>query len=849
MPYQTNLNSNPRILIVDDESFMRVLFTNTLQQAGLSTTVAHDGMSAIACITESHYDLILLDLIMPDIDGFETCKLIRALPPYKHTPILMVTGLDDSGSIIRAFDAGASDFVTKPIIPELLIHRVQYLLRSHRNVRELAESESRLTNAQRTARIGNWEWFTASGMFWGSPETFRILDLERHQYITLRRFLTMIHPQDRNLVSHAIRNIGRNPDLKSLEYRLVCRDKTHKVVRMQLNIEEDSSASSAKPALISGTIQDVTEMRQTDDRIRMLKEAVGCLPIGVGITISDTSGNIIYSNPVDAAMHGYATEELIGRHSSIFAPPNQKKPLSQEEMKVLGRWTRESLNIRKNGEQFPVKLSSIAVHDDDGRCIGVVTACEDISSRVDAEKRIEHLAYYDTLTGLPNRVTLLERLQQSLALALREGRRIGLLFLDLDNFKDVNDTLGHDFGDKLLKEVAGRLGTCMRETDTLARLGGDEFVVTLTFINSAESAASTARRILSQFSRPFVIDDRQLYTSASIGIAVYPDDGLDVETLLRCADAAMYHAKSEGRSLYRFFSSELNQKITRRVALEHSLHQGLEHQEFYLHYQPQWDLRTRKLIGLEALLRWKSADFGLVQPSEFIPLAEISGLIFELGEWVLRSACQQARIWAEAGHRHIRVAVNISGKQFKQPDFLETVSRVFMETEVNPCSLEFEFTESVIMEKADKNIKTLMALKDMGVKLSIDDFGTGYSSLNYLKHFPIDRIKIDRSFISDINCDTDGETIVETVISMAHNLNLKVIAEGVENGEQLKFLMARNCDEVQGFYLGEVMPVARIEEILGSRNNKITATRPHDHIRKQVPDSAKLSGPPSQTLS
>jgi diguanylate cyclase (GGDEF)-like protein/PAS domain S-box-containing protein len=822
VPYQTNLNNNPRILIVDDESFMRVLFTNTLQKAGLSTTVAHDGRSALDCISESHFDLILLDLIMPNIDGFETCRLIRAIPSYKHTPILTVTGLDDSESILRAFEAGASDFVTKPIIPELLIHRVQYLLRSHRNVRELAESETRLTSAQRTARIGNWEWHATSGIFLGSPETFRILELKsRHHFITLRNLFAAIHPQDRNLVNHAIRQIGRNNDLKSLEYRLICSGKTQKVVRMQLN---ESESSSTKAAFITGTIQDITEIRQTDDRLRMLKEAVGCLPIGVGITISDTSGNIIYSNPVDAEMHGFTTEELIGSHSSIFALPNQKKLLTQDEMRVLGRWTRESTNVRKNGEQFPVKLSSIAVHDDEGRCIGVVTACEDISSRIDAEKRIEHLAYYDTLTGLPNRVTLLERLQQSLVLAHREGRRIGLLFLDLDNFKDVNDTLGHDFGDKLLKEVAERLDNCMRESDTLARLGGDEFVVTLTFINSAESAASTARRILSQFSRPFKIDDRHLYTSASIGIAVYPDDGLDVETLLRCADAAMYHAKSEGRSFYRFFSSELNQRIIRRVALEHSLHQGLEHQEFYLHYQPQWDLQTGRLIGVEALLRWKSAEFGIVQPSEFIPLAEISGLIFALGEWVLRSACLQAKSWAEAGHSQLRVAVNISGKQFKQPDFLDTISRVFWETGVNPRSLEFEFTESVIMEKADKNINTLMALKNMGVKLSIDDFGTGYSSLNYLKHFPIDRIKIDRSFISDINCDTDGETIVETIISMAHNLNLKVVAEGVEDGNQLSFLAARSCDEVQGFYLGEVMTVNTLEALLGSINDRISVT-------------------------
>jgi diguanylate cyclase (GGDEF)-like protein len=370
----------------------------------------------------------------------------------------------------------------------------------------------------------------------------------------------------------------------------------------------------------------------------------------------------------------------------------------------------------------------------------------------------------------------------------------------------VNDTQGHDFGDKFLKEVATRLVSCMRQSDTLVRLGGDEFVIVLTSIKNQEGASFAAQRVQSLFYAPFLIEGQHFYSSASIGIALYPNDGGDVESLLKCADAAMYHAKSEGKANYQFFSSEMNEKIMRRVALENSMRQGIARGEFFLHYQPQWDLKTARMKGVEALVRWDSPEFGRVPPSEFIPLAETSGIIFELGELVLRTAFRQAKAWATQGHSDLKVAVNISGKQFSQPDFLQTVRSIIKETGVEPGTLELEFTESVIMEKADKNIGTLRALKEMGVQLSIDDFGTGYSSLNYLKHFPIDTIKIDRSFIAEVSSSNDDAAITEAIIYMAHSLNLNVIAEGVENGAQLDFLGRRNCDEVQGFYLALPMP-------------------------------------------
>ena len=577
-------------------------------------------------------------------------------------------------------------------------------------------------------------------------------------------------------------------------------------------MHDTATANDRTLKLIGGTLQNLTTL-QEDDCFDMLKEAIDCLPITTGITISDLRGKIIYVNAVEAEMHGYGPGELIGQDARILAPRSFEKPFPPLNYSKIGFWKRECLNIRKNGVEFPVQLSSVPMRDAEGKCIGVITACEDITGRKDSEKRIERLAYYDTVTGLPNRALLMDRLHQALALAHREGREVALLVLDLDNFKDLNDTKGHDLGDKLLVEVARRLGSFVGESNTLARIGGDEFVILLTSIQDEEGAAATARRVQALFAHPFMIEAEECYSSASIGVALYPEDGSDADTLLKCADSAMYHAKREGKSNYQFFSREMNNRIIRRVALENSMRQGLARGEFSLHYQPQWDLKTARLTGAEALLRWQSAEFGKVNPDEFIPIAESSGLIFELGELVLQHACIQARNWAEESD-DLKVAVNISARQFRQHDFLETVARIVSETRVEPSLLELEFTEGVIMEKADKNIDALLALKRMGLRLSIDDFGTGYSSLNYLKHFPIDAIKIDRSFISEVECNSDDAAITEAIISMAHSLKLKVIAEGVENEAQLQFLKERNCDEAQGFHLSRPMPAPDFTDYL-----------------------------------
>jgi len=560
----------------------------------------------------------------------------------------------------------------------------------------------------------------------------------------------------------------------------------------------------------AGELRSRTElMVRVDDQLVMLKEAVDALPIG--ITLKDTNGRIIYSNPTEAAMHGFTVDELIGRQARAFAKRSMKKIVTNL-LEEKGIWSRESTNVRKDGTEFPVQLTSIAVKSAN-RNVGIVTICEDISERKETEEKIYLLAHMDALTGLPNRRLFHDRLDHALARARREGRKICLAYLDLDNFKEINDTYGHDFGDKLLQGVAARMSAIMRESDTLARLGGDEFIVILDSVKGEDNFTTAAQRMLSIFTPPFEINGRQINTSASIGIAIFPDDAEEGDMLLKAADAAMYHVKEEGSCGFHFFSTEMHDRIMRRISIENALKKGLAKGEFFLLYQPQWDVKSARIIGTEALIRWQSSDFGLMLPAEFISLIEDSGLIFSIGEWVLRTACLEAKNWAAAGHPNLNVSVNISRKQLKQPDFLDVIAGILGNSGVNPGTIELEFTENMIMEHTEKTIDTLHALKRMGLQLSIDNFGAGYSSLNYLKNFPIDRIKIDRSFIADL-CGNDDAIILKAIVSIANALKMKVIVEGVETEAQLKFLEELGCYEVQGYLLGKPMPANELTKLL-----------------------------------
>jgi diguanylate cyclase (GGDEF)-like protein len=459
-----------------------------------------------------------------------------------------------------------------------------------------------------------------------------------------------------------------------------------------------------------------------------------------------------------------------------------------------------------------------------GDVVGRVWSFRDITERMRAQDMIKHLAYHDGLTDLPNRTLLNDRLTVALAQARRKERMLAVMFLDLDQFKVVNDTVGHGEGDLLLRSVGDRLTSLVRDCDTIARVGGDEFAILSSEIGDAEDAAKVANRILDGFRRPFERKGYTFYFTASIGIALYPGDGEDGETLLRNADMAMYHAKERGKNGYQLFTRDINARIEQRAVLERDLRRGLERGEFVVHYQPQVDIDAGQIVGTEALLRWRHPDWGLTLPADFLRVAEDTGLIVPLGDWVLRTACAQHQAWKKAGYP-LRLAVNISARQLQQRDLTIMVAQVLEETNLDPHHLQLEITEDAAMDDVDFTIEVLRCFRQMGIQIAIDDFGTGYSSLSYLKRFPVNVVKIDRSFVRDLITDPNDAAIATAVINMAHALNLRVVAEGVETEEQLAFLRERQCDEFQGFLFSKPEPAEKLDKMLaqGRRRRRASA--------------------------
>ncbi|SDL39639.1 diguanylate cyclase (GGDEF) domain-containing protein [Geoalkalibacter ferrihydriticus] len=482
--------------------------------------------------------------------------------------------------------------------------------------------------------------------------------------------------------------------------------------------------------------------------------------------------------------------------AACIAIPGHHRPFG-----VLGVYTRQLRSFAPEDLLFLQSVANILAVAIDRR-------------RTDQE--IQQLAYYDRLTGLPNRTLLHDRLDGALSRARRGGHEVAVMFLDLDRFKSINDTLGHASGDELLKIVGQRLIASVRQTDTVARLGGDEFVILLAELDQEGGAADVAQKVLHGLATPVMLGDQEVITTTSIGISIYPEDGEDSGNLLRNADIAMYQAKEQGKNTYRFFSQDLNARVQERVKVETCLRKALERDELFLLYQPQLDLRTGRMVGMEALVRWNHPELGVLTPDKFIGVAEDTGLILNIGQWVITTACKQANAWTAQGFAPLRLAVNISGRQFNHPCFIDQLDHVLESTCFDPARLELELTESTIMENADITIMTLTDVKVRGINLAIDDFGTGYSSLSYLKHFPFDRLKIAQSFVKDVTTDADNAAIVDAVIAVAHSLNIKVIAEGVETRQQLDFLFARQCDELQGFYFGRPIGVDEFTELLRS---------------------------------
>jgi diguanylate cyclase (GGDEF)-like protein/PAS domain S-box-containing protein len=559
--------------------------------------------------------------------------------------------------------------------------------------------------------------------------------------------------------------------------------------------------------------------------------------IGDAVACTDIAGNITFLNLIAEKMTGWPLAEAAGRPVAdvlriLDAATRETIPNPMEMAIGQNQIVHLPLNcvlIRRDAFEIPIEDSVSPIHDREGRATGAVIVFRDVSAARSMALQMIHSAQHDYLTGLPNRMLLNDRVNQAIALALRHHRKVAVLFLDLDGFKHINDSLGHPTGDKLLQSVGKRLVDCVRNSDTVSRQGGDEFVVLLSEMEDPENAAVTAARMLQSVSEPHSIDLHDLHVTTSIGVSVYPDDGLDAETLIKNADTAMYQAKENGRQSYQFFKAAMNVRAVERQSIEESLRRALERQEFALHYQPKVDLKTGRITGAEALLRWTHPIRGPVPPAQFIPVAEDCGLILSIGNWVLREACRQARVWVDAGLPEATMAVNISAMELRNERFLEGVFAVLEETSLDPGSLELELTESVLMKHAESAESILKTLRAKGIHVTVDDFGTGYSSLSYLRRFPVDTLKIDQSFIRQITTSPDETTIVTAVIGLGRSLKLRVVAEGVETPEELAFLQAQQCDEAQGYYFSRPVLPEAFARLLES--NQVKGVRPLSELQ------------------
>jgi len=561
--------------------------------------------------------------------------------------------------------------------------------------------------------------------------------------------------------------------------------------------------------------QDITERKKAEEELQRLASIV---EFSEDAIIGKNIDGVITSwNRGAEKIYGYTRDEVVGRDLSFLLPPERQAEIQAIMERVLSGQSIECLEtqrLTRTGSAIDVSLSVSPIKDASGHIAGASTIARDITQRKVAEKQVQFLAYYDALTGLPNRTLLQDRLAKALASARRQKNKVALLFLDLDRFKTINDSLGHSVGDLVLQQVAERLKKWGREQDTVARVGGDEFLIVLTAVKEPADAAVAAERLMDTMTAEFIAQGRSLSISCSIGIGIFPEHGTDGETLIKNADAAMYCAKENGRNNFQFFTKEMNAQAVERLMMESGLRLALAKKELFLMYQPQIEIATGRITGLEALLRWQHPELGLVPPDKFIRIAENSGMIMPIGEWVLRTACSQARKWQDEGFLAVPVAVNVSAVQFRQAGFCELIGRVLYETGLAPQYLELELTESLLLSNADTMFSVLQDLRAMGLKLAIDDFGTGYSSLSYLRQFPVGKLKIDRSFIRDVVVNPDDAAIATAIIGMAKSLNLKVIAEGVEEEAQMSFLRARQCDEIQGYYFSKPLAVDKVAEKL-----------------------------------
>ncbi|MEO8120631.1 MAG: EAL domain-containing protein, partial [Rhodoferax sp.] len=629
-------------------------------------------------------------------------------------------------------------------------------------------------------------------------------------------WLERVHPDDRLRAVQAHRQL-RETGLLQHEYRLLHADGSCRWIYDQLVLTHNLSGGGA---IAVGTWLDVTDRKLAQDQLQLTAQVFESSQ--EGIVITDADNCFLSVNRAFTEITGYTKEEVVGRNPSLLASGRQDPAFYEAMWRALqleGRWQGEVWNRRKNGDVYPEWLSISAIRNPAGQIMQHIGILTDLSRRKDAEEQIRLLSNYDPLTQLPNRALLQDRAQVALAAAQRAQAKVALMYVDLDRFKNINDSLGHAVGDRLLQELATRLTTHLHQDDTICRPGGDEFICLMPDTDY-QGAAHVAQRMLAIIAEPFTIDGQRLSLTASIGIALFPDNGTDLARLSQCADSALFRAKQQGRSNFQFFAQQMHEQANEVLRIENDLRRALESKELLLYYQPQVDATSLEIVGVEALIRWQHPEWGMVSPMRFIPIAEESGQIREIGNWVLYSAVQQNADWKAAGLPIVPVAINLSVVQFRDASLCDTVVDAMRVSGLAPAMVELELTESIAMDDSSFTIDTVARLHALGIGLSIDDFGTGYSSLSYLKRFKIDKLKIDQSFIRDLHSDPDDEAIVTAIIGLAKGLGFRTIAEGVETQGQLDFLREHQCDEIQGYFYSKPVPAGEFARLLAHQRDQ-----------------------------
>ena len=793
------------------------------------TPEGHVRMSNHRCeealgITAQQLSGTILDDLLPAIERAVLAASLPALPWKVHSPLfewISYQGAYSAEHRLLAGDGSYRDYLFEAAVLHSPQGKQEGAVVSATDITELRlqegrlrHSESLLKEAQQQAHMGSWELDLAHKKLSWSEEAYRIFEIDTTVASDpYHDFFAAILPIDRKLVNHAFAESLRRHRPLDVVHRLLMPDHRVKWVHQRGTHRYDERG---RPLRSVGTVQDITERHLVEQQLRV---AATAFESQEGMVITDADNVILRINRSFTQITGYSAEEAVGQSPRLLSSGRHDAAYYAamwESIRTTSAWQGEIWNRRKNGEVYPEWLTVTAVKDDAGAVTHYVGTMTDITLRKTAEDEIKNLAFYDPLTRLPNRRLLMDRLQRALATSARSKREGALLFIDLDNFKTLNDTLGHDKGDLLLQQVAQRLEACVREGDTVARLGGDEFVVMLEDLseNHLEAAAQTeivGEKVLAALNEQYQLAEHEHHSTPSIGATQFNGHQNSIEELLKQADLAMYQSKSAGRNSLHFFDPAMQSVVSARVSMESDLRQGIRKGEFMVCYQPQV-IGAGRLTGAEALLRWKHPQRGMVSPAEFIPLAEETGLILPLGHWVLETVCAQLAVWAQKPRTaHLSVAVNVSARQFRHPDFVDQVLAILDHTGANPHMLKLELTESMLVVNVEEIIARMTILKTHGVSFSLDDFGTGFSSLSYLKRLPLDQLKIDQSFVRDVFSDVDDGAITQAIIALSQTLGLSVIAEGVETEEQRDFLERLGCQAYQGYLFGRPVPLAEFE--------------------------------------